>query len=175
MKFSILILTVLLNSTSCITREDGVGKNATDKQKIIYDVIHRSLTQKDMPAFSDLKGQKKILINSCYINFINSAPTDARPPVLESDLPKKIEGLTVELISEEELQKLANETGLYEFSLVLGNIKIDNDSATIAIDGSYRGPKEKHDFKMSGGGGIIHYKKENNVWVFKGFSQFWIS
>lgn len=174
MKHSLLFLSLLLCFFSCMQQQE-LPKNATDKQKIIYDVIRRSLTQRSMPAFYDLKGQKTIYVHDRYLNFINQAATDARPLIDESDIPKKVKGLPVKLITEEDLKKRAAETGFDEFMLVIGNITIEGNTATIGIDGWYESPEKNRGAKMSGGGGIARYSKEKGIWAFKGFTQTWIS
>jgi hypothetical protein len=169
-----ILLCILFSWISCIQQQE-LAKNAGDKQTIIYDIIYRSLTQQDMPAFTDLKGRKIIYVHNRYVNFINSAATDNKPLIDKADIPEKVKGHTIQLISENDLKKRAFNTGVDEFMLVLGNIKIEGDTATIAIDGWYRNPQATGGSKMSGGGGFAKYSKEKGVWVFKGFSQVWIS
>jgi hypothetical protein len=174
MKFVILILSILISDFSCVQQQE-LAANATDKQRLIYDVIHRSLKEKDMPAYRDLKGRKVVYVQNCYINFINGSAMDEKPLIDETDIPKSVAGFPVKLISEKALKEYANETGKDEFMLTLGNIKIEGDMASIAVDGWYRMPDSAKGTKMSGGGGIMKYLRKNGVWVYERFTTFWIS
>ncbi|HET6226250.1 MAG TPA: hypothetical protein VFF27_08230 [Bacteroidia bacterium] len=168
-----IVLSIVLLTTSCAPQQE-LTQDASDKQKIIYDVIRLSLTDQKMPAYGDLKHERTVYVYNRYINFMNPAPDDKKEFINEVDIPKKVDGHPVQLISKENMIKHANATGVHEFMLDLGSIQIAGDTASIGIDGTYVSPDAVGGHKMSGGGGIARYVKEDGVWTFKGFTQSWI-
>ncbi|MGQ0828994.1 MAG: hypothetical protein ACT4ON_11450 [Bacteroidota bacterium] len=153
----------------CTHPPNGLSPNATYKQILIYDAIQRSLHDKTMPAYPDLKGLKTVYVNRiCYIKFIGGSKEDLNPILNEADIPARISDIKFELKSEKEIQAMANEKGFDIFFLVFGHLEIKGDIATIGIDGWHREPEPWSGRYWCGTGSscILQYKRINGHWAF---------
>ncbi|WP_166962212.1 hypothetical protein [Yeosuana marina] len=135
-----------------------------DKQELIYKILERAVvSKKDIPDYQLLKDKKRIYITTQYTDkFFEESEVSY---LGKKDIPRRIAGVKFSLKSPEELQKIADETGLFTF-LSLGNIEINQDTAVIGIDHWWQQQTNSKQIQMSGGGYILEYKKVDGKWQF---------
>lgn len=144
---------------------------------MIFDILNRATVElKDITDYGLLKDKKNIYINRTYYSRF-SAPTKADIQEFQfedSEIPAEIKDVRYCLKSQDELQKIANETSDFVY-LTFGNIEFTEDLAQIGLATGWQSQTNSKKMYLSGGGYVLQYKKVDGKWVFDKILKSWIS
>jgi hypothetical protein len=175
MKTIFICFIVLISG--CASHYPSNYKNASDKQLLIYEILNNALSDKSSEIARESRCSKLIYINKMYASkFMAGTNDDYKEfPLEATDIPDEINGVKFILKTKEELQAMADSQKGNIYSIMLGQIEIKGDSATIGMDERYTIPTDPKKTYMGGGGRLLNFKKVNGIWVMGKSRMLWTS
>jgi hypothetical protein len=141
-------------------------KLETDRQKLIYTILERAITKKDLPDYNRIKDPSRIyILDHSYAYFFGTDELEMQR-LDDADIPSRINEVRFCMKSDDELQAIADKEGKYMY-FSIGQLEINDSTATIGLTNSWKVPNNSKEVMMSGGGYVWRLKKENDQWVFE--------
>ena len=181
-------LLIFLSATVCSPKY-GANKNSNcngtlfnpaknDTTAILYEALAQTIQANIVPDFSLIRDKNQLYVLNTYFipRCSNQDITDYQKYKKIEALPGKIGSTSFCLLSNEEIQKIAESQEQLLYALQIGYITIKGDTAITGMMTYPVKPKQDKSVIMSGGGMHMKFHKSSGKWIFSGpaFCQ-WIS